>query len=202
MYSAMLNLEDSRVTIIGGGKVAYRKACLLVQEGCEIQVIAPAFIEAFKDLGQRINKVYKNYEEGDCVESNLVFAVTDDRLLNEAVGLYCKRARILCNVVDHVALSSFSTPAQFKRGDLIISISTGGNSPFLASKIKEDLANRYDETYEVYVQLLGQLREKVLQNEVDETKKKEILNHMVTLNFEELKSYAKYICNRYASISS
>lgn len=191
MYSAMLSLKDSKVTIIGGGKVAYRKASLLVEEECEIQVIAPAFIEAFKELGHVVNRVYKNYEEGDCAGSTLVFAATDDKALNESVGHYCKRAKILCNVADNAALSSFLTPAQFKRGDLIISISTGGNSPSLAAKIKEDLANSYGEEYGAYVQLLGQLREKVLQNEVDETKKKEILNHIATLNFEELKNYAK-----------
>lgn len=191
MYSAMLNLKESKVTIIGGGKVAYRKAKLLVTEECEIQVIAPTFIEAFKDLGQLVNKVYKNYEEGDCAGSTLVFAATDDKVLNEAVGCYCKRAKILCNVVDNIALSTFSTPAQLKRGDLTIAISTGGNSPALAAKIKEDLANSYGEAYGAHIRLLGQLREKVLQNEADETKKKELLNHMATLNFEELKNYAK-----------
>lgn len=191
MYSAMLSLKDSKVTIIGGGKVAYRKASLLVEEECEIQVIAPTFIEAFKELGHVVNRVYKNYEEGDCAGSTLVFAATDDKALNESVGHYCKRAKILCNVVDNAALSSFLTPAQFKRGDLTISISTGGNSPSLAAKIKEDLANSYGEEYGAYVQLLGQLREKVLQNEADEVKKKEILNHIAALNFEELKSYAK-----------
>ena len=142
-------------------------------------------------MGQLVNKVYKNYEEGDCAGSALVFAATDDKVLNEAVGLYCKRAKILCNVVDNIALSTFSTPAQFKRGDLTIAISTGGNSPSLAAKIKEDLANSYGKEYETHVQLLGQLREKVLQNEVDEAKKKEFLNYIATLNLEELKSYAK-----------
>lgn len=191
MYAAMLSLKGSKVTIIGGGKVAYRKARLLVEEECEIQVIAPKFIEAFKDLGPLVNRVYKNYEEGDCAGSILVFAATDDRSLNEAVGLYCKRANILCNVVDNRALSSFSTPAQFKKGDLTIAISTGGNSPSLAAKIKEDLANRYGDEYEDHIRLLGQLREQVLKKEVDEIKRKECLNYIATLNFEELKNYAK-----------
>lgn len=191
MYGAMLSLKDSKVTIVGGGKVAFRKASLLVEEGCEIQVIAPKFIEAFKELGPLVNKVYKNYEEGDCAGSILVFAATDDKVLNEAVGTYCRRAKIFCNVVDHTALSSFSTPAQLKRGDLTITVSTGGKSPSLANRIKEDLARCYGEEYGEYVTLLGQLREKVLQDETDQVKKKEILNRIVTFSFEELKSYAK-----------
>lgn len=191
MYSAMLNLKGCQVTIIGGGKVAYRKACLLIEEGCDIQIIAPSFIEAFRELGHLVNRVYKNYEEGDCAGSTLVFAATDDKTLNESIGVYCKEAKILCNVVDNKALSSFLTPAQFKRGDLVISVSTGGHSPSLAAKIKEDLANRYGEVYEAHLKLLGELREKVLQSETDETKKKEILNYIATLNLEDLKDYAK-----------
>lgn len=191
MYSAMLNLEGCQVTIIGGGKVAYRKACLLLEEGCNIQVIAPWFIEDFNKLGQSINRIYKNYEEGDCAGSTLVFAATNDQALNKSIGDYCKRTKILCNVVDNRRLSSFSTPAQFKRGDLVISVSTGGHSPSLAAQIKEELASRYGEIYEVHLRLLGELREKVLQTEMDEMKKKEILNHIATLNLEELKDYAK-----------
>lgn len=138
MYSAMLSLKEQKVTIVGGGKVAFRKASLLVDEDCDIHVIAPAFIEAFKELGHHVNKVYKNYEEGDCAGSRLVFAATDDASVNESIARYCKRAQILCNVVDNPELSSFMTPAQFKRGDLTIAISTGGNSPSLAAKIKDD----------------------------------------------------------------
>lgn len=191
MYSAMLNLKGCQVTIVGGGKVAYRKAALLIEEGCNIQVIAPVFIEEFKALGELVHKVYKTYEEGDCADSTLVFAATDDKALNEQIGQYCKHAKIFCNVVDNRGLSTFFTPAQFKRGDLLISVSTGGNSPSLAAKIKEDLANYYGEVYEAHLKLLGELREKVLQSETDEVKKKEILNHIATLSLEELKEYAK-----------
>lgn len=191
MYNAMLNLKDCKVTIIGGGKVAYRKVCLLLQEGCDIQVIAPSFIENFKGLEHSVDRIYKKYEEGDCAGSVLVFAATNDQVLNQSIGDYCRRAGILCNVVDNKKLSSFSTPAQFKRGDLHIAVSTGGHSPSLARKIKEELADRYGEVYETHLRLLGELREKVLERETDELKKKEILNHIATLNIEELKDYAK-----------
>ena len=191
MYSAMLNLKGCQITIIGGGKVAYRKAALLIEEECEIKMIAPSFIEAFKVLGKSVHKVYKAYEEGDCAGSTLVFAATDDPLLNQQIGQYCKQAHIFCNVADNKELSTFFTPAQFKRGDLVISVSTGGNSPSLAAKIKEDLASHYGEVYEGHLKLLGELREKVLTTETDEAKKKEILNHIATLSLEELKEYAK-----------
>lgn len=189
MYSVMLSLKEKKVTIVGGGKVAFRKAHLLIEEDCEIQVIAPKFIEEFKSLAHKVNRVYKNYEEGDCVGSYLVFAATDDKVINEAVAYYCKRANILCNVVDNPELSTFTTPAQLKRGDLTISISTGGHSPSLASKIKSDLEAIYGEECGEYIRLLGTLREKVLKDEADETKKRAILSQVVELDYEALKDY-------------
>ena len=190
MYSAMLSLKDKKVTIVGGGKVAYRKARLLSEEECDLQVIAPKFIEAFNELDCKVNKIYKNYEEGDCAGSVLVFAATNDVELNASVGRYCERAKILCNVADDANLSSFSTPAQLKRGDLTIAVSTGGNSPSLAAKIKEELAQTYGEEYGEQVRLLGKVREQVLKVEQDEEKKKQILNHIARLSYPELVEYA------------
>lgn len=189
MYSAMLSLKGEKVTIVGGGKVAFRKASLLFAEGCEIQVIAPNFIEEFKSLGCEVNRVYKNYEEGDCAGSRLVFAATDDKAVNESVAQYCKRANILCNVSDQPELSTFITPAQFKRGELTIAVSTGGNSPSLASKIKEDLGKLYGEDYGNYVELLGKLREEIINKEQNREKRKQMLNEIAQLDFSALQHY-------------
>lgn len=189
MYSAMLSLKDKKVTIVGGGKVAYRKACLLIEEECDLQIVAPKFIESFNELGCKVNKIYKNYEEGDCAGSALVFAATDDEELNATVGRYCQRAKILCNVVNDASLSSFTTPAQLKRGDLTISVSTSGKSPSLAAKIKEDLAHTYGEEYGEQVTLLGKIREYVLNSTYDEEQKKAILNRVSKLSYPQLVEY-------------
>lgn len=189
MYSAMLALKDQKVTIVGGGKVAYRKACLLIEEECDLQIIAPKFIESFNELDCKVNKIYKNYEEGDCAGSILVFAATNDEELNEAIGRYCQRAKILCNVVNDSNLSSFTTPAQLKRGDLTISVSTAGKSPSLAAKIKDDLLHTYGEEYANQVNLLGKVREYLLKSEPDEEKKKATLNHVSRLSYPELVEY-------------
>lgn len=195
MYSAMLSLKDKKVTIVGGGKVAYRKARLLSEEGCDLQVIAPHFIEAFDELNYNVNKIYKNYEEGDCAGSVLVFAATDDETINAQVGEYCQRAKILCNVTNDASLSSFSTPAQLKRGDLTISVSTAGNSPSLAAQIKDELARTYGEEYGQQVKLLGEIRERVLKGIKDEEERKKILNRVSKLSFPELVEYASEHCD-------
>lgn len=191
MYTACLNLEGKKVTIVGGGKVAYRKAVALKNEKCDLHIIAPSFIEAFKSLGPEVNLVYKCYEEGDCANSFLVVAATDDYETNQAIGAFCKRANKLCNVVDNKEVSSFIVPSSFKRGDLMIAVSTGGASPSLAALIKKELEEKYDASYVELIDVHRRLRVKVLQQVQDEMEKKKILNHLATLNLEELKTYEK-----------
>lgn len=191
MYPACLNLKGKKVTIIGGGKIAYRKATTLIKEECDLHIIAPHFIEEFKKLGPKVNPIYKCYEEGDCADSFLVIAATDDQQVNESIGFYCERANKLCNIVDNKALSNFIVPSSFKRGDLMIAVSTGGASPSLAAKIKNELEIQYDESYEELLHTHGRLRQKVLKTIKTEAEKKKILNHLATLDLEALKSYEK-----------
>ena len=56
-------------------------------------------------------------------------------------------------MVDDKELSNFTVPSFVKRGDLLLSVSTGGKSPSLSSKIRKDLEEVYDESYEEYVEL-------------------------------------------------
>ena len=94
MYPACLNLEGKKVTIVGGGKVAYRKAVTLMKEKCDLHIIAPSFIEGFKELGHEVNRVFKSYEEGDCADSFLVIAATDDKEINK-----CQHTCLILNIL-------------------------------------------------------------------------------------------------------
>jgi precorrin-2 dehydrogenase/sirohydrochlorin ferrochelatase len=191
VYSALLNLEGKMVTVVGGGEVAFRKVSSFIEEDCEIHVIAPSFIEEFKTLGHKVHRIYKCYEEGDCAGSFIVVAATDDYEVNKQIGQFCKRGHILCNVVDNKPLSSFIVPSTLKRGDLTISISTGGASPSLAAKIRRELEDKYDAHYGEYIARLGRIRNCVLEKVTDEVEKKRILKHIITLEPQELEAYEK-----------
>ena len=187
----MLKVEHQKVTIIGGGKVAYRKAKQLIQESCQIQVIAPLFIEAFQTMEHCVQMIQRPYKEGDCAGSLLVFAATNDTNVNREVAYYCKKQGILCNVVDNPSFSGFITPAQITRGDLKITISTEGNSPNLAVKIKREIEQLYDETYSEYVQLLGTVRTQLVTVEKDIQKKQQMLHDLTQLSYDELVHYSQ-----------
>lgn len=195
MYPAMLNLTGRKITIIGGGRVAYRKAKAFLNFGAKVYVFAPRLYEAFKNIEDQIIKQEVYIEQQDLAyiveNSFIVVAATDSRTLNEQIGEHCEKSGILCNVIDAIHLSSFIVPAYMRRGDLIISVSTNGKSPSLAKKIKKELEATYDSSYEEYVAILGRIRDYVLQEVKDDKKKQRILQYVTTLNLEELKNYEK-----------
>lgn len=191
MYPAMLNITDRLITLVGGGRVAYRKAKAFLEFGGRVRVISPVFYEGFEELKEQVELLTRAYTHQDLEESFLVVAATNEAEINQEIGYFCKQRRILCNVIDDIHLSSFIVPAYMKRGDLLISISTNGKSPSLASKIKQELGERYDHSYSEYLDLLGMVREKVVNEVLDEERKKEILHHIIMLDLEELREYIK-----------
>ncbi|MGL4800358.1 MAG: precorrin-2 dehydrogenase/sirohydrochlorin ferrochelatase family protein [Cellulosilyticaceae bacterium] len=197
MYPAMLNVEGKCITIIGGGKVAYRKAKVLLSFGAKLRVVSPAFEEAFEKLEGDITLLKRCFGEveEELRGSFIVIAATDKRGLNEQIGKYCDTHHILCNVIDDKHLSSFIVPAYIRRGDLILSVSTNGHSPSLTKKIKEALAETYDESYGEYVAILGRMRERILQDITDETSKRQQLHHLIEMDLEELRAYEKSYIN-------
>lgn len=189
MYPAMLNITDKLITIVGGGRVAYRKTKAFLEFGGKVRIISPVCDKRMQVFKKEIEFLSRDYREEDFNESFLVVAATDNQEVNQAIGQYCAARGILCNVIDDIHLSSFIVPAYVKRGDLIISVSTNGKSPSLAKKIKKELSEKYDNSYIDYLDTLGRIREKVIQHYSDEDKKKEILHHIITLNKTELKEY-------------
>lgn len=196
MYHIALDIKHKKITIIGGGKVAYRKAVLLSQEACNLYIISPKFIESFHSLDSCVHRINKRYEKGDCKGSLLVFIATNDTTLNEQIKADCKEEHILCNVVDNCSKSDFITPAQVIRGDLTLSVSTNGKSPALAAFIKNELAWQYDASYAQRVALLGQIREHILSQDIEEVKKKNLLNQVILLNNEELVCYLENLIQK------
>ena len=193
LYPINLNLDEIEVTIIGGGEIAYRKCKNFINFGRKIKVISLNFIDKFKNIESKIEMIHDTYNEEYIKSSFIVVAATNNREINKKIGVYCRENGKLVNVVDDINLSNYTVPAYIKRGDLIISISTGGKSPSLSRKIKDELKEKYDESYEEYINLLGIAREKILKKYDLISERKKLLNSLVNLSLEDLKEYIKYI---------
>lgn len=186
-YPINLKIEDMNIIIIGGGKVAYRKCINFLAFNKKVRVISKDFIEEFEDLKDCIDTIKDNYDEKYIKDAFVVVAATNDEDVNRKIGLYCRENGKLVNVVDNANLSNFTVPSFVKRGDLLLSVSTGGKSPSLSSKIRKDLEEVYDESYEEYVSLLGEARENIIKNTEDIKERRNKLKEILNLSFDELR---------------
>ncbi|MEC3821499.1 bifunctional precorrin-2 dehydrogenase/sirohydrochlorin ferrochelatase [Clostridioides difficile] len=189
LYPINLKLDELDVVIIGGGEVAYRKCKNFLEFNKNVTIVSKQILNKFYDLKGNIQIIKDDYKEIYIKDASVIIAATNNRELNMEIGLYCKAKNKLVNVVDNIEISNFTVPSYIKRGDLLISVSTGGKSPSLSSKIKKEIEERYTEDYEEYLNVLGDIRKKVIKKYEDKSKRKDVLNMLVTLDLEELKKF-------------
>lgn len=192
-YPVNLNLDNMEIIIVGGGNVALRKCMNFLDFGKSVTVLAPEFDSRFLELGNKVDLINDIFKEEYIDKFDIVVAATDDKEVNEEIACICRKKSKLINVVDSRDLSDFTVSSYVKRGDLLIGISTGGKIPALSAKIRRDLEETYDESFAEYVDLLGELREKIIKNYEDKTERKEVLKALVKLDIEELKEIEKNI---------
>jgi precorrin-2 dehydrogenase/sirohydrochlorin ferrochelatase len=193
-YPAMLNLRNKKCSVIGGGLVALRKCITLLECEASIKVVSLTFRKEFSEFDPArvllIRDVFRTQYIEDCF---IVIAATEDKELNKEIYNYCEENRILINVVDEPELCSFIVPAYLRRGDLTISVSTGGKSPALARKIKEDIAVSYPAEYAQYVEIMGLIRVEILKKGHSLQERMKILAELSHLPSDELSEYYKNI---------
>lgn len=187
LYPINLDIENVKITIIGGGKVAYRKATNFLDFGKKVTVVSKEFIDEFDKIKNEIDMIYDVYNEKYIQDSFIVVAATNNKDVNYKIGTYCNKNGKLVNVVDDKELSNFTVPSYVKRGELLLSISTGGNSPSLSAKIKRELEETYDESYGEYIELLGLARKKIIKENKDIKERRKEIKTLINLSVDELK---------------
>lgn len=182
-YPAFLNLKGKKCIVIGGGKIAERKALSLLRAGAELTVISPELTAGLKKekAKKRIKHIARRYQRGDLKNAFLVIAATDSHEINKRASV---DAPELINVVDTPGLCNFIVPSVVRRGPLTIAISTSGVSPAISKKIREELEKLYGSHITKHLNTLKKMRTKVLK-EVKEKKKREHLLKKLAENIWE-----------------
>ena len=137
LYPIFLDLSGRRCVVVGGGKVAGRKARKLLQARARVVVISPEIEAELESVAVEVHR--RPYAEGDLEGAYLAFAATDSRGVNAAVAREAKERGIPVNVADRPSDGDFALPSTLRRGALQVAVSTGGASPTLARKIKDKL---------------------------------------------------------------
>ena len=190
-YPINLKIDDMKIVIIGGGKVAYRKCMNFLAFNKKVLVVSKEFVKEFEEIKEQVEIVKGAYNEKYIKDAFVVVAATNNKEVNREIGTYCRQYNKLVNVVDDKDLSNFTVPSFVKRGDLLLSVSTGGKSPSLSRKIRKDLEEVYDDSYEEYVKLLGEAREMIIENTSDMKERRKRLKELLDLSFDELRRIIK-----------
>ena len=159
-YPINLLLEKKRCLVVGAGAVGERKARRLLDCGASVLVIGEAATPGLIKLADKgkIDIKRRKFRISDLKGVYLVIASTDDRRVNSVISDRCFKRGILVNVVDSPDECGFILPSVMSRGDLVISISTGGISPSLAKRIRQDLEKAFDGGYGSFLSVMKKVR--------------------------------------------
>lgn len=171
--------------MVGGGNVAWRKVCSLKDAGAKVTVMSPEFCPELEKEAE-VELIRQKYDAGVLRGAVVVVASTDDGEVNKKVYYDAVERGILVNVVDRPEYCSFIVPSSVLRGDLCISISTGGASPSLARNIRQRLENQFGEEYDEFTSLLSEMRQKILSEIKDESLRRDILQRIAEFDMLEI----------------
>lgn len=156
LYPVFLDLDGKRCVVVGGGEVANRKARKLLQARAKVVVISPDVKPELASMAAEIKR--RPYREGDLEGAFLAFAATDLREVNAAVAREAREKDIPVNVADEPPEGDFALPSTLRRGQLQISVSTGGASPTLARRIRQELEEAFGFEWAGIVEELSRAR--------------------------------------------
>jgi precorrin-2 dehydrogenase/sirohydrochlorin ferrochelatase len=140
-YPAFLNIKGKHCVVFGGGVVAEGKIAKLRDAGAKITVVSPRVTAGILAVGQQghLDWQAREYQTGDLQGAFLGIATTNVRSVNQSIFQEAEELGVLLNVVDEPAKCSFIAPSIVSRGPVTVAISTGGASPALARKFREEL---------------------------------------------------------------
>jgi uroporphyrin-III C-methyltransferase/precorrin-2 dehydrogenase/sirohydrochlorin ferrochelatase len=146
LFPLFADLNQRLVLVVGGGAVAVRKTHALLEAGARVRVGAPEVHPQLAELAEQgaITHIAGRFADAWLEDVWLVVAATDDESVNAQVAAAASARRILANVVDDPALSSFQVPSIVDRSPLIVAISSSGVAPVLARRLRERIESMFD----------------------------------------------------------
>jgi len=177
-----LKLEGKQVVVVGAGKVGESKIAGLLETGARIRVIAREATGLVRDWARRgtVELELRPFVASDLDGAFLVVVATSSRTLNERVCQEAQKRGVLSNVVDVPDLCDFFYPSVVRRGDLQIAVSTAGQSPSLAQKIRQQLEKQFGPGYAEWVAKLGETRRLILASDLDDQRKLDLLHSLAS----------------------
>jgi len=182
LFPMFMKLEGRQCLVVGAGKVGEPKVGGLLETGARIRVVAltaSSVVREWANAG-RIELELRAFRAEDLDGAFLAVVATASRTLNERVYHEAQKRGVLCNVVDVPDLCDFFYPSIVRRGDLQIAVSTAGQSPSLAQKIRQQLEKQFGPAYAAWVAELGETRKLILASDLDRERKLDLLHSLAS----------------------
>ena len=183
-FPLFIELENRPCLVVGGGKVAARKAEALAEFGAKVTVVAGMNGQDARSPGEGagtdgqdarspgeeafwrtgvppVHVVRRRFVDGDVEGMALAVAATDDPAVNRRVADLCKAKGIPINVVDDPANCTFVFPAIFRKGPIVVAVSSGGTCPVAAKLVRDRIAGLVPDDFASAVEDLGARREEL-----------------------------------------
>lgn len=167
-FPIALNAQRVRALVVGGGAVGTRKALALLEAGANVRVVAPEISPALEQVEaeNRLAVLRASYAPDVLGDATLVIAATSSRDVNSLIAADARALGKLVNVTDAPEEGDFHSMAVHRSGDLTIAVSTGG-VPTAAARIRDALARRFDERYELALHALHRMRSRLREADSD-----------------------------------
>jgi precorrin-2 dehydrogenase / sirohydrochlorin ferrochelatase len=186
-----LKLVGRRCLVVGAGEIAEGKIADLLDARAAVRVVAPEAtpqVQSWAEAG-RLEWLARPSEPADLDGMFLVVAATDSPEFHEQIYTEAHNRGVLCNVVDVPELCDFYYPAVAHRGALQIAVSTSGQSPALAQRLRKELEEQFGPEYEAWLQQLGEERAKLFAANMDPEERKRLLHDLASA--DAFKSFSR-----------
>lgn len=165
--------------------MAERKVTSLLSAGALVTVLSPTLTELLEKLSKKRGKgkvthIKSRYKEGALEGFFICVSATSSKAITERIRKEATEKKVLLNAVDMPEYCDFIVPSVLKRGALSVAVSTGGKSPALAKKIREELEEMLPEELTVFTELCGAIRNKLLKNVEKSVKNKRLYQEAIT----------------------
>ena len=178
LFPMFLKLSARPCLVVGAGTIAESKIASLLEAGARVRVVAPEATAQVRSWTASDNIEWhpRPFEPADLKGMFLVIAATSSIELHERVYKEATQRGVLCNIVDVPALCDFYYPSVVQRGALQIAISTAGQSPALAQRLRKQLEEYFGPEYQEWLAQLGEARDKLRSTNTDSEERKRLLH--------------------------
>lgn len=180
LFPVFLKLAGRACLVVGAGPIAESKIASLLDSGAQVTVVAPAATGEIQRLAasRRIRWIPRKFALADLNRVFLVVAAASDRDVNRAAFHEAVERGILCNSVDDPPNCDFYFPAVVRRGPLQIAISTSGESPALAQRIRREIEDSLDAAFGDWVEEIGERRHEIIAAVPSSDQRKRLLHRL------------------------